>query len=357
MGFRQLPRWLLWGLFLPLMILNGWAALKLFEYFRSFFSIAISATLLAFILDYPVQRLQRLPRLSRGGAIAIVLLMVAAAFGIAGVTLFPLLFDQVSQLSKSLPNWMSSSADNVSGLQNWADNRGLPVDIASLVTQLETYLSVQAKALSGLALTVLPEAIANLLDIFLTLVLTIYLLLHGEEVWTSLLRWLPVETSRRLRLAVSLSFHNYFVSQATVSLMMGVAMTIAFLIIRAPFGLLFGIVIGLLGMIPFGASLGIVAVSLLAAFQSLWLGLRVLVVAFVVDQIVENAIAPTLIGNVIGLNPVWILVALIIGSKVLGLLGLIIAVPIASTLKVLLTKPEPPEPPNLTEVSNSVPLS
>ncbi|MGB3788508.1 MAG: AI-2E family transporter [Phormidesmis sp.] len=357
MSFRKLPRWVLWSLFLPLMVLNGWVALKLFEYFQSLFTIVISSTLLAFILNYPVQRLQRLPRLSRGGAIAVVLLLGSAMVGIAGVTLFPQLFSQLAQFAETLPEWIASSGDNISGIQSWVTKRGLNVDIASLVTQLETYLSAQAKVLSGLVITALPDAIANLLDIFLTIVLTIYLLLHGGEVWGNLLQLLPVKIGRRLTPAVSMSFHNYFISQATVSLMMGVAMTVAFLVIRAPFGLLFGIVIGVLGMIPFGASLGIIAVSVLAAFQSVWLGLKVLVVAFVVDQIVENAIAPTLIGNVIGLNPVWILVSLIIGSKILGLLGLIIAVPIASTIKVLLSKPaDKPRPIAPAEVSHSVPL-
>lgn len=82
--------------------------------------------------------------------------------------------------------------------------------------------------------------------------------------------------------------------------MMGASMTIAFLIIRVPYGLLSGLAIGLLGMVPFGAPLGIVLVSVIAAFKSVWVGLRVLIVATVIDQIIENVIAPTLVGCMSG---------------------------------------------------------
>jgi predicted PurR-regulated permease PerM len=340
MDFRQLPRWLLWSLFLPLMVLNGWVALKVFEYFRSFFTIAIAAILLAFILDYPLKWLQR-SRLPRAGAVGVIVLIVLVGIGTLGLTLFPLLFDQVAQLSERLPDWIASSTKNLAGLQSWATQRGIPIDISALIARLETYLSVQAQSLSGLVLTLLPDAVANVLDIFLTLVLTIYLLLHGEEVWHSLFRWLPVTTGRRVKLAIAHSFHNYFVSQAAVALMMSLAMTVAFLVIQVPFGLLFGLAVGGLAIVPFGAALGIVIVSCLTAFQSVWLGLRVLIVAIIVEQVIENAIAPTLIGGFIGLNPVWILISLLIGAKVLGLLGLILAVPVASTLKALLLADTP----------------
>lgn len=343
-GFQKLPRWLLWSLLLPLVVLNGWVALKIFEYFHSFFTIAIVATLFAFILSFPVTWLQRF-RISRAGAVGIVLLLVLVAVGIAGVTLLPLLFDQVAQLSKRLPEWFASTTSELQNLQTWATQRQLPVNLTSLGTQLESRLSSQIQQLSGLVIGALPSAIANVLDIFLTLVLTVYLLLHGQQVWDSLFRWLPVTTGQRLKPAISESFRNYFMSQAAIALMMGTTMTLAFLIIRVPFGLLFGIAVGAMALVPYGGAVGIVAVSCLTALSSVWLGLRVLIVAAVIDQIIENAIAPQLVGKFIGLNPVWILVSLLIGTQVGGLLGLVVAVPIASTIKVLLVVPPVNHPP------------
>lgn len=66
-----------------------------------------------------------------------------------------------------------------------------------------------------------------------------------------------------------------------------------------------------------------------------WLGVRVVAVAAIIDQGVANAIAPQLIGGIVGLNPVWILVSLLLGTKIAGVLGLIVAVPVASSIKGL----------------------
>lgn len=338
MNIRQPPRWFLWALMLPLFVLNGWVALLLFQYFQSFFTISLTATLIAFILGYPVGWLQRF-RLSRPSALAIVVLLVVALLGLLGLVLLPPLSRQISGLASSLPDLIASGGDRLQGLESWAKQRQLPFDVGAVINQAESKLSAQVQALSSGIVSAIPDAIANVLDLFLTLVLTIYLVLDGKQVWQSLLRWLPVKTARKLDLAISRSFHNYFVSQAAVALTLGISMTIAYLILRVPYGLLFGFAVGICGMVPYGAALAIVAASVISAFMSPWLGLWVLVVSTVVDQIIENAIAPKLIGGFIGLNPVWILASLLIGVKVGGFLGLVIAVPVASAIKTLLIEP------------------
>jgi predicted PurR-regulated permease PerM len=65
------------------------------------------------------------------------------------------------------------------------------------------------------------------------------------------------------------------------------------------------------------------------------LGLKVLLAAIVIGQINDNIIAPRLVGNMTGLNPVWIIISLFIGGKLGGVLGLLIAVPCASVVKIV----------------------
>lgn len=335
---RLLPRWLLWCFALPLLTLNGWVALKVVSYFSSFFTIALSATLISFILGYPVGWLQHF-RLSRASATAVVLLLLLALLGLSGYALLPPLAAQMTDLGSQLPDLAASATSRLHGLENWTQQRQIPIDISNIANQVEAYFSTQIKALSGGIVGAIPAIISNLLDIFLTVVLAIYLILNGEQIWKSLLRWLPVKIGRRLNLAISKSFHNYFMSQAAVALMLSVSMTIAYLIMRVPFGLLFGLAVGLLGMVPYGAALAIIVASAISAFANPWLGLWVLIVSGVIDQFIENAIAPKLVGGFIGLNPVWILVALLVGVQVGGFFGLIIAVPVASSIKTLLIEP------------------
>lgn len=91
-----------------------------------------------------------------------------------------------------------------------------------------------------------------------------------------------------------------------------------------------------MALFPLGAGLNIVIVSFLMALQNIWLGIKVLIVAFLIDWVIENAIVPQLIGGITGLNPAWILVSLLIGAKIRGLSRVVLAVPMASFIKSML---------------------
>jgi predicted PurR-regulated permease PerM len=91
--------------------------------------------------------------------------------------------------------------------------------------------------------------------------------------------------------------------------------------------------IGFASLIPFGGTFTIIIISSLLALQNIWLGLKVLLVAIFVGQIIENAIAPRLMSGMTGLNPAVVFISVLTGSQVGGLLGLLLAVPIAGFIK------------------------
>lgn len=332
---EKLPRWTWWGLVLPLLALNAWVALLFYQYFEGLIKISVAAALLAFILGYPVGLIQRL-RLSRTQSIFGVLILVVAAIAILGVTIIPILLEQTNELITKLPSWLDSGFTQLDALQVWVAQRNFPFDLGKLADQFEPRLTGKVQEFSGAVLGLLPDAISSLLDFALTLVLTFYLLLHGERLWDGVFQWLPERINGKIRPLLSENFHNYFAGQLTLGLLMGTTMTIAFVMIQVPFGLLFGIGVGLLAVFPFGTATGLIIVSFLTALKSIWLGVRVLAVGAVIAQVVDSAIAPLLIGGFTGLNPVWILISLLVGAKMAGVLGLVIAVPIASSFKALL---------------------
>ena len=67
--------------------------------------------------------------------------------------------------------------------------------------------------------------------------------------------------------------------------------------------------------------------------RSVGLGIEVLVVAIVIDQAIDNTLAPRIFGSLVGLNPIWIIISLLLGAKLGGILGLILAVPLAGAIK------------------------
>ncbi len=338
----KLPKWLTRGLVLPLLVLNGWLLILVFEYFESFITIFATATLLSFILDYPVRFLEQ-RKIRRAIAILIVLLTGILLLSVIGITVIPILLDQLNGLLERLPSYVASGSEQAQAFELWAEERNFPVSVSNIVVEALNRVSYQLQELSGQILGSFFSVVGSLLDLILTIILTFYLLLHGTELWSDLFQIFPDEVGEKIQDSLKQTFNNYFVGQLTVASVMGVTITITFFIIQVPFALLFGLVVGIMALFPFGAGLSISLVSFLMALKSIWLGLRVLAIAFVVEQIVESVIAPRLLGEFTGLNPVLVLVSLLIGAQLGGFLGLILAVPAASFIKSLLTifKPSP----------------
>jgi len=346
----KLPKWLTIGLVIPLLVLNGWLMIQVFEYFQSLITIFITATLLSFILDYPVRFIEQ-RKIKRAIAILLVLLIGMLLLGIIGITIIPILIDQLNGLLERLPSYVASGSEQAQVLEAWADERNFPVSISSLVVDSLSRVTDQLQQLSGQILGSFFSVVGSLLDLLLTIVLTFYMLLHGDQLWQELFQFFPDNSRKNIRDSLKRTFNNYFVGQLTVATVMGVSITITFLIIQIPFGFLFGLVVGLMALFPFGAALSISLVSFLMALKSIWLGLKVLAIAFVIEQIVESVIAPRLLGEFTGLNPVLVLVSLLIGAQLGGFLGLILAVPIASFIKVLFSLF------NVTSEHNEVPIN
>ncbi|PLZ26504.1 AI-2E family transporter, partial [Fischerella thermalis WC559] len=107
-----------------------------------------------------------------------------------------------------------------------------------------------------------------------------------------------------------------------------------FLILKVPFALVFAIFIGVSELIPFvGATLGIGTVTILLLLQNWWLAIQVAIAAIVMQQVKDNLLGPKLLGDFIGINPIWIFVSILMGFEIAGFLGSLLAVPIAGTIK------------------------
>jgi predicted PurR-regulated permease PerM len=167
----------------------------------------------------------------------------------------------------------------------------------------------------------------------IVVVLAFYMLLYGDRLWRGLLRLFPREFSQPFNQALHLNFHKFLLSQFLLALFMTVTLTPIFLIMKVPFALLFTLFIGVCELIPLiGAALGIGTVTLLLLVQNPQMALWVGMICLVLQQVRDNGIAPKLMGDFTGLNPIWIFVVLLLGLQVGGVLGAFIAVPIAGTI-------------------------
>ncbi|MGB3637388.1 MAG: AI-2E family transporter [Rivularia sp. (in: cyanobacteria)] len=324
----------------PLLVINGWAFSVIFDYFHSLIVIVAGASVLAFLLNYPVswmerQGLQREP-------IAILVFLLALSILLAlGVTLVPLALTQAQQLVARLPELIDSGRSQLMILNQKADGLGLPINLDALLVQINDRVKGQLQAIAGQVLNLAVVTVTSLIDILLTMVLTFYLLQHGGELWQSLVGWLPARFRNPFSETVRLSFQNFFITQLILSICMASALIPAFLWLKVPFGLLFGLTIGIMALVPFGGSVGIALTTSLVALQDFWIGMKALMAAVIVQQILENIIAPRILGSFTGLNPVWILISVLTGARIGGLLGVIVAVPSAVVIKTAIEAVRP----------------
>ena len=323
------------ALLAPLLVLNGWAVSVIFDYFHSLIVILVGASVLAFLLNYPVRLIE-----SRGvkrEPVAVVVFLLALSILLAlGVTLFPLALTQAQQLVARLPELIDSGRSQLLMLNEKGEIFGLPINLDALVGQINDRVKNQLQTIAGQVLNLAVVTFTSLLDFLLTMVLTFYLLQHGDELWQSLVQWLPRTFREPFSETVRLSFQNFFISQLILSVCMASALISIFLWLKVPFGLLFGLTIGIMALVPFGGSVGIALITSLVALQDFWMGMRVLMAAVIVQQILENLIAPRILGSFTGLNPVWVLISVLTGARIGGLLGVIVAVPTAVVIKTAL---------------------
>ncbi len=323
------------ALFAPLLVLNVWAISSIFAYFHSLIVILIGASLLAFILNYPVNWMVR--QGAKREQVAILVFLLALSLLIAsGVTLVPIALNQAEQLVVRLPELIDSGRRQLIVLNAWAGAQGLPISLDALAMQINGRLKAELQAIAGQVLNQAVVTFTSLVDFVLTMVLAFYLLQNGDQLWVSLVQWLPAPIRQPFSQTLRLGFQNFFIGQLIYATCLTVALVPTFLWLKVPFGGLFGLTIGLLALIPFGGTVGIILTTLLVALQDVWLGLRVLLAAEIVQQILENLVAPRILGSVTGLNPVWVLLSVLIGSQVGGLLGVVVAVPIAVVIKAAL---------------------
>ncbi|MFQ4144321.1 AI-2E family transporter [Chlorogloeopsis sp. ULAP02] len=331
--WTSLQNLLIYGLSGPIIALNIWLLSVFFRYFQHPITILSIAAILAFLLNYPVKFFEK-ARISRTQAVIAVLLLTLTLVVFLGVTLVPIVIDQTIQLLNKIPDWLATSQDNLDYIEALAKKRRLPLDFTVISNQINANIQNLVQQLASTAVGFAGTLLSGIINVVLVVVLAFYMLLYGDRVWFGLVKLLPSRIRVPLTTSLRLNFQNFFLSQLLLGLFMVVSLTPIFLILKVPFALVFAIWIGISELIPFvGATLGIGSVTILLLLQSWWLAVQVAVAAIFMQQIKDNLLGPKLLGNFIGLNPIWIFVAILMGFEIAGLLGTLVAVPIAGTIK------------------------
>ena len=317
-------------------VLLAWALLHTVLQLSSVLLLIVVALFLALGLDPVVQWLQA-RGLKRGYAAAVVFLGVILVFvGIIALVVPPVV-REAGQLVDKAPDFVDNLLKNRT-LRDLDKQYGIITNAQHELKKRATDQSLWTSVFGGV-LGAGKAVVGGLFSAFTVLVLTLYFTASLPRVKAAVYRMVP--RSRRQRVSflseeISRRVGGYFLGQLAVATLNGIFSYIMMTIVGIPYAAVLAVSVGILGLIPMvGATLGAVLVVVVGLFQS---GTQALVVAvyYIVYQQVENyVISPRIMQRTVSVPGAVTVVAALAGGTLLGVVGALMAIPVAAGLLLL----------------------
>jgi putative membrane protein len=334
------------------------------SFLTNFLSV-ISPILYAFVISYilyrPLMFIERnfkkgFKKISKKGisngmarTISILLLAILVFFAIYTLinSIFPPLIENIDTVMQSLPNFQTI-------ITEWINNLTPYIKAVSITNeQIQEFTLFLTNLLKGLltnALNIGTGVVTNLTGLVIntlaTIILTFYFLKDKETIFAGIDKLGTVIFKPQIKAKIKHFLHdlhevfgNFIVGQLIDAAIVDVASSLLLLIIGHPFALLIGLIAGVTNIIPYvGPIIGAALALILGLFTSVKLGILGFILLIAYQQIDGYFIQPKILGDSVGLAPVWIFIAILIGGNYLGALGMILSVPIAALCKVYIDR-------------------
>lgn len=296
----------------------GWITVLLINYFYTTIALFTAAGIFAALLNYPVVWLSRY--IPRGWAITIT--FITASIILLGLLTFIGL--QVLNQGQSLLSQLREALNSQTSLpfQDLLNQLDTSKIISTLQTGLISGLSIVQSIFSGVFAGIFGA------------VISLYMLIDGSKLWQAFLKFIPTTSRQRFATIFQRSFLGFLRGQMLLMLFLSISTLLIYPFLGVNYPLLLAVILGIIDAIPgIGATLGVILVTFLVfASQGAEIALRVVIVSLVLIQIQDNYVRPKVMGDALELNPVLLFLALFIGQRVAGLLGVFLSIPIAGMI-------------------------
>ena len=305
----------------------------------------VAGMAIAYFLDPAADWMQR-RGLKRWLATLLIILVFFVAAILIVVLLVPLVSDQFAKFMDHLPNYIAFFNERIwPSLQVWAERFGIDLVALDPKTALAGHGEQVMKVVGGVLTGLLGggQAIFNVLSLLvITPVVGFYLLRDWDQMVTRIDDYLPLdhaETIREQAREIDKVLAGFVRGQMLVCLFLAAFYGIGLTLCGLQFGLFIGVTAGMISFIPYvGTTLGFV-VGIGVAVAQFWnepVWIAAVAGVFVLGQMIEgNVLHPVLIGDRVGLHPVWIMFALLAGGSLFGFVGILISVPLFAVIGVL----------------------
>lgn len=330
---------------LPLAVLGLW---ELARATGTVLLILLGASTIALILN-PIVKLLARGGLPRGLAILLIYLAGFAFVGGVGVLLSDPVSTQISRLERDVPSFVKTANRDLASLQRWLDRRGIKVQVQrqgqTALQTLENQIQKRSSDIVSFSRDLLTQIVTTSFDFVLTFVLSIYLLVYGEQIGDLVRRMMPPGDGTPeddFPLLVQRAVYGYVRGQILFSLIMGASAAIALWIFGelgifpdgARYALFFGGFYGLMEFIPYiGPIIGPLPAVLVALFVDPISAVWVVLMFVALQQLEGHFVAPQVFRISLRINPILIILGLLIGWTIYGVVGALLALPIATVIR------------------------
>jgi predicted PurR-regulated permease PerM len=294
------------------------------------------ATFLALALDHLVRVLER--RMSRGMASIVAFVILLLVFGGIGYLLVPPLVAQVQDFVEAVPGILEELSKGRGPL-------GFLEREFSIVERARAFVEEEGAGgslgLSGPVVSVVTSIVTGVVGAVAVAFLTLFMLMQGPALWVTALDAVP-ERQRPLWERIGEGLHRaiggWIMGVGLVAFLAGTAASLVLFGLGVPYAIALGVIVAVLDPIPFvGATVAAVIVSAVAwATEGAVPALIFFGFVIVYQNVIENHIlVPLVYGRTVALNALTVLVAVLLGGELAGVIGAILAIPVAAMLKVV----------------------
>ena len=311
------------------------AAVYVLYLIRDVVALVFIAFFLA-LLMYPIATALEQRKIPRG--ITVIALYILL-FGLASLTLgllVPTLVDQSSHLADSFGNSWHAVSGSVQSLRELTEHYGLGANVEAGVASIQDQLT---RAANGVYATV-ANTVGGLAALVIVLVMAYYMVVQEKEARNIFHEFVPdkykqISTTILTRMEEKMS--GWLIGQLSLCFIIGVFYWIGLSLVGIHAALILGLFGGFTEFIPYlGPILGAIPAVLIGFTQSPFKALLAFIVVVVIQQLEGHIIVPKVMQRAVGLNPLVSIIALLVGFQLFGIIGALLAIPVATSLTVVL---------------------
>ena len=302
---------------------------------RSVVGLLLIATFLAVALGPAVDRFVRF-KLPRAAAILAVFVGLFLSIFLIGLVVVPPIVDEVQAFAKNVPNYIDDIRSNET-LREYDDKYDITAKLEDQAKSLPSRLGDAAGALQAVTVGVF----STIIQLVTVLTITFFLLLDGGRLVNFILAQVRPSHQERVRYIAADIYSatgGYVAGALTLATAAGISTYILLSILSVPFAVPLAVLMAFFDLIPLvGSTIGGVLVAVVTLFADFPQDTIVWVVFVVVYQQFENSVLqPLVYRRAVNLHPLAVITAILIGSTLLGVLGALVAIPIAAAIQILL---------------------